>query len=91
MEGIFYEKRLKYLGTIIVTFCLVSLLMHITSFALELLSGKEKYTEFMNTPNETNCLEITNNNGLTHKKAIDIIKKYKAKNAQAVQESPVET
>ena len=62
-----------------------------TEFALELLGGKEKYIEFMSETNETNCLEIIDTNILTDEKAIAIIrKKYKVKNAQVVQEFPIE-
>lgn len=62
-----------------------------TEFALELLGGKEKYIEFMSETNETNCLEIIDTNRLTDEKAIAIIrKKYKVKNAQVVQEFPIE-
>ena len=62
-----------------------------TGFALNLLGGKEKYIDFMNETNKSNCLEITYPNRLTDEKAIVIIrKKYKVKNAQAVQEFPIE-
>ena len=57
-----------------------------TEFALELLGSKEKYIEFMRESEEVNCLEIIDQNRLTDEKAIDIIKKkYKVKNAQAIQ------
>ena len=56
-----------------------------TGFALELLGGKEKFVEFMNENDETNCLEIVDSKRLTDEKAIDIIrKKHKIKKVQAI-------